>query len=104
MDAFGRTKNDAYASARNDSIMGGGQEASRQQAMDLQSRMGPLGALFGMKGLTQMPHFMPGPNYLGATVAANDYNLQNTQQQNQTWADYAKGLGGIGIGAVGAFG
>jgi hypothetical protein len=51
-DTFNRGRNDAYTSALQESIMGGGQEATRQQGLDLTSRMAPLGALAGLGGLT----------------------------------------------------
>jgi len=100
MDTFNRGRNDAYSSAMQQAIMGGGAEASRQQAMDLQSRMAPLQGLQGLQQLLHMPGFQPGPNYLAAAQAANDYNLQNSQMQNQMYGDYFSGLAGLGMGAM----
>lgn len=55
---FNRAKDDAYTSALQQAIMGGGQEASRQQQMDINSRMQPEQALSGLAALTQQPGFM----------------------------------------------
>lgn len=52
MDNFNRAKNDAYQQANFGSIIGGGQEAQRNQQMDLASRFAPLQALQGIGGLT----------------------------------------------------
>jgi hypothetical protein len=101
-DQFGRARNDAYQQATYGSIIGGGQEAQRQQGMDLQARMAPLSGLQSLQQLLHMPGFQPGPNYLAATQAASNYNLQNAEQQNQMLADYFKGLAGLGVAGVGA--
>lgn len=47
-----RAQNDAYQQANYGSIIGGGQEAQRQQQMDLTSRFAPLQGLSGAAGLT----------------------------------------------------
>lgn len=94
MGSFGRDRNDAYQGAMNNAVMGGGQEASRQQAMDLQSRNAPLSQMGMMQG------WLPGnnggtaglaktPDYLGAASsgygsAMSGYNAGQAQNgQNQ---------------------
>lgn len=91
LDNFGRTKNDAYSSALMDAIMGGGQEASRQQGMDLTSRMAPLQQLGGLRSLLQMPSFMGGGSQLQAANAQGNYGLEASQIDRQFWQDVMKG-------------
>jgi len=43
MDTFNRKKTDAYQTARNEAIMGGGQEASRSFGMDMANRQNQFG-------------------------------------------------------------
>ena len=52
MGDFGRYKNDAYQQAQYGAITGGGQEASRQQQMDMNARFAPEQGLAGLAGLT----------------------------------------------------
>jgi hypothetical protein len=52
IDNMNRGRNDAYGQASYESILGGGQEAQRQQGMDLQSRMAPLAGMAGLQGLS----------------------------------------------------
>jgi hypothetical protein len=52
---FGRDRNDAYSSLQNNASMLGGQEAQRQQGMDLTSRMAPMAGMAGLQGLSGMP-------------------------------------------------
>ena len=72
--------------------MGGGQEAQRQQQMDLQSRMAPLQGMQGLQALLRMPGFQAGPNYLAAAGMQGQYGLDATQMNNQAQADYWQGL------------
>lgn len=95
---FGRNRNDAYSSALQDAIMGGGQEASRQQQMDLTSRMAPLGAMGNLRSLLQMPGFMGGGSQLGAAQAKGNYGLQAQQMDDKFWSDMISG-GAKGAGA-----
>ena|SRR5713226_7716182 len=88
---FGRSRNDAYSSALMDAIMGGGQEAQRQQGMDLTSRMAPLGAMGSMRSLLQMPGFMAGGGQLQAAQDQGQYALNAQQMNQQFWADLIKG-------------
>lgn len=74
---LGRDRNDAYSSARQDSIIGGGAEASRQQGMDLMSRLAPLMGMSGMQGLLGHQQNPGGGNYLGAGAAQYGADLQN---------------------------
>jgi hypothetical protein len=102
---FGR--NDAYQTALNESIMGGGQEMSRQYGQDLSARqqgiseghqkqygtMNALSALLAGQqvGMPQMPGFAQSgqaqtPDLLGAAAAGyqgqlNQYGAQQAQQQ-----------------------
>lgn len=106
-DQFGRDRNDAYQQAQYGAITGGGAEASRQQAMDLQSRMAPLQGMAGLRSLLQMPGFQPGANYLAAAGMQGQYGLDATQMQNQAQADYWQGLmnlAGAGARAAGGGG
>jgi hypothetical protein len=52
---FGRDRNDAYSSLQNNASMFGGQEAQRQQGMDLTSRMAPMAGMAGLQQLSGMP-------------------------------------------------
>ncbi len=84
---FGRSRNDAYTSALMEAIMGGGQEASRQQGMDINSRMAPLQGMSGLRSLLQMPGFMGGGNQLGAAQAQGNYGLQSSDINRQFYND-----------------
>jgi hypothetical protein len=99
-DQFGRARNDAYQQAQYGAITGGGQEASRQQAMDLQSRMAPLQGMAGLRSLMQMPGFQPGANYLAAAGMQGQYQLGSKELQNQAMADYWNGITGMAKGAA----
>lgn len=102
---FSREKTDAYQQAQYGAITGGGQEASRQQAMDFNSRMMPLQALQGMQGLSGQAGVNPGANYLAAAGMQGQYGLDAQQMQNQAMADYWKGITGLaGAGAKAAGG
>jgi hypothetical protein len=102
VDTFERGRNDAYSSALQQAIMGGGQEASRQQQMDLQSRFAPLQGLQGLQGLLQQPGFNAGPNYLGAAQMGGQYGLDKTQMDNQFWSDLIGGGSKAGAAALAA--
>ena len=93
MDDFGRTRNDAYQGAMNQSIAGGGAEAQRQMGMDLMSRNAPMQALSGLYGLaSQTPNFMPSGNYLGAAEAQGKFDQTTYNTQMKAAADRMKGL------------
>ncbi|MFZ2196860.1 MAG: tail fiber domain-containing protein [Thermodesulfovibrionales bacterium] len=97
MGEFGRTRNDAYQNAMNESIMGGGQEMSRQFTQGLQGRSALLNELQslmsgGQVGMPQQPN-VPGaggsapPDLMGAAgqqygANVNQYNAQQAQQQS----------------------
>lgn len=117
-DDMSRQRTDAYQSALNNAIMGGGAEAQRQFGMNLQARQQglsellrqrdqPFEELAGMQSLTQMPAFTPAgqaitPNYLGAAEALGNYNFNAWNQQNQNQADIWKGIMGLGGGLASA--
>lgn len=101
---FGRDRNDAYSTAQQQAIMGGGAEASRQQAMDINARMAPMQGLQGLQQLLHMPGFQPGANYLAAAGMQGQYGLDATQMKNQSQADYWKGLTGLGAAGIGMAG
>lgn len=88
---FGRNRNDAYSSALMDAIMGGGQEASRQQGMDLTSRMAPLGAMGSLRNLTQMPGFQGGGSQLQAANMAGQYGMDAAKMDQGFWNDLVGG-------------
>jgi hypothetical protein len=73
MGSFGRDRNDAYSSLQNNASMLGGQEASRQQQMDLTSRAAPLAGMAGLQGLSGMPQ----NPLLSAAMAQYQGALQN---------------------------
>lgn len=77
LGAFGRSRNDAYTSALQEAIMGGGQEASRQQNLDLNARAAPLQGLAGLRSLLQMPGYGQAGDMLGAGNMGYQANLQN---------------------------
>lgn len=77
LDIFNRGRNDAYSSALQDAIMGGGQEASRQQALDLTSRTAPLQEMQGLRGLLGMPGYGQAGDILGAGQMGYNANLEN---------------------------
>lgn len=97
MDTLGRSRNDAYSSALQQAIMGGGQEATRQQGMDLQSRLAPLMGMQGLQGLTQMP----GNQLLPAAIAQSQANLQKYGIDQQGKNSAMGGITGLG-GSLGA--
>lgn len=97
LDNEGRTRNDAYSSAINDAITGGGAEASRQLAMDIQSRAAPLAGLQGLQGLTQMP----ANPLLAAANAQYQGALQGYAAQQAGKNSQLSGLMGLG-GTLGA--
>lgn len=70
---FSRAKNDAYSSARNDSITMGGQEATRQQQMDMLSKMYPGMQMQQLQQLMQQPYTQPGTEQMQGQQAANQY-------------------------------
>jgi len=76
MDNFGRTKEDAYQTAMNEAIMGGGAEAAREFGMDTSRRNMLSGEIkdtanFGNQALGQQ---------LGLDTQAGGYNTQLRQQ------------------------
>jgi len=76
MGNFGRSKEDAYQTAMNESIMGGGQEASRAFGMDSARRSMMTGEMaqqanFGNNAIGQQ---------LGQDIQAGGYNTQQRQQ------------------------
>lgn len=77
LNILNRGRNDAYTSALQEAIMGGGQEASRQQAMDLVGRAAPLQGLSSLRSLLQMPGYGQAGDVLGAGKMGYDANLQN---------------------------
>lgn len=122
MDDFSRQRNDAYSTARNDAITGGGAEASRQFGMDLtdrqqmlsellRGRSEPLQEMAALQGFLSQPGFAQAgradiPPWLQAAMATGNYSLQQVNQVNQNAADAWGGLGGLikaGATAAAAF-
>jgi len=97
---FGRGRNDAYQQAQYGAIEGGGQEAQRQQGMDIQSRMAPLAGMQGLQGLTGMPGFNPDQS-LSAALAQYQGALQKYGIGQQGKNSTMGGLMGLG-GSLGA--
>lgn len=110
LDTLNRGRNDAYTSALQEAIMGGGQEASRQQGMDINARNGPLGALqtllggqgaslaglSGLRGLLTMPGYGQAGDQLGAGKMGYDANLQNFEANGGPlggWGQLLQALG-----------
>lgn len=96
LDIFNRGRNDAYSSALNDAIMGGGQEASRQQALDLTSRTAPLQEMQGLRGLLGMPGYGQAGDLLGAGQMGYNANLQNFEANGGPlggWGQLLQALG-----------
>ena len=116
MGNLGRDRTDAYQTAIREAIMGGGSEASRQQALDLQARQqgiseglqrqyGGMNALNAFLSGQQvgMPQ-MPGFNTAGQAQAPQYLNAANMQYQgdlNQYGANQAS-LQGL-MGGMGSF-
>src|SRR6266850_3367357 len=102
LDNFSRGRNDAYSSALQDAITGGGQEASRQQAMDLQSRLAPFLGMQGIQGLSGMPGFQTGGNPLQAAALHGHYGMDAAQYNRDFWKDLiAGGAGAVKAGGLG---
>lgn len=119
MQQFGQQENDAYSSAMNNAIGQGtaaGQAtfnenlAAQQQniANALRQRETPLAELGQLQGLSsQQPSFNAAgvadtTQYLPASIATGNYNLQNQEQQNQVLGDLLGGLLGAGGTVAGA--
>lgn len=114
MGIFGRARNDAYSGAMQQAIMGGGQEASRQQGLDmnarqqfiselLQKRSQPLNEINALMGgqQVQMPKFPgapPGADYLGAAGMQGRDQMAQYQAMMQMFA----ALAGGGMSLLGA--
>jgi hypothetical protein len=116
MDDLSRQRNDAYSTARNDAITGGGAEASRQYSLDLNNRQqmlaemlrkraDPMMGLQGLQGFQGQQQFSqagaatPAP-WLQAVTNAGNYQLGRTSQANQNSADFMSGLfGAVKAGA-----
>jgi hypothetical protein len=97
MDVFNRGKNDAYQQAQYGAIQGGGQEAQRQQQMDLISRGAPLAELSGLSSLTGQSQ----NTLLPATIAQYQAALQKYGIQQQSKNSQLGALTGAG-GDLGA--
>jgi hypothetical protein len=114
---FGRAQNDAYQQLLNESIMGGGQEASRQYQLDAANRARAIQEAYqqqygGINALNaalqgqqvQMPQF-PGFGQAGQAQAPNLLGAAQAQYQgalNQYGANQA-GLQGL-LGGLGSLG
>lgn len=104
VDDFMRGRNDAYAGARQQSIIGGGQEQSRQQALNLSERqqalqelltsraqpINELATLMGTSGGVTMPQFQAPPqtgvgatDVIGSTLGSAGLSNQQAAQQAQ---------------------
>jgi hypothetical protein len=96
LSQLGRDRNDAYSTARQDAIMGGGQEASRQQAMDLQSRLAPLMGMQGLSALLGHQGNPGGANYMGAGAAQYGADSQAFQQNGGALGGYGQLMQALG--------
>lgn len=96
MDIFNRGRNDAYTSALQQAIMGGGQEASRQQQLDLNAREAPLQELSGMRSLLQMPGYGQAGDLLGAGGMQYNADLQNFEANGGPLGGYGQLLQALG--------
>jgi hypothetical protein len=94
MDDFGRSRNDAYQSAINNSIAGG------NQAM-LQNFQMNMAGLQGLKGLMTPFGFSPSGDYLGAAQAQGQYGLADMQARQQFWQDMFSGGAALGKASQG---
>lgn len=103
LDTLNRGRNDAYTSALQEAIMGGGQEATRQQNLDLTSRMAPLAGqtaalsgLSGLRQLLQMPGYGQAGDVLGAGKMGYDANMEQFQANGGPlggWGQLLQSLG-----------
>lgn len=121
---FNRSRTDAYQSALDSSIAGGGNEMTRQYGIDSNARQNAIaeamqrrgwtlneinGLLSGQQvGMPQMPGFnaaglAQGPNYFGAAQAAGQFGLDSAASQNQMFGDIFGGLGSLGGGMFSFF-
>jgi hypothetical protein len=91
LDNQGRSRNDAYTSAMMEAIMGGGTEAQRAQAMDVQRRMAPLQAMGGVRDLSGMPQPGAAGNSLQAAALQGQYGLDSAQMNRDFWKDMIQG-------------
>lgn len=96
MSGFGRDRNDAYGSARNDSF----KQGLASFGMNMQG-------LQGLYSFLQGPAFATGqgPNYLDAAGMLGNYQLGQANQANQATGGAAQGAGsaigaGIGLAAL----
>lgn len=100
----GRSRNDAYTSALMEAIMGGGQEASRQQQLDLTSRMAPLSGMGGLQRLTGMPTPGPAGNLQSAAAQQGQWDMDVSERNKKYWQDLIRGGASIFAGGMGAGG
>lgn len=82
MDAFGRGRNDAYSQARDNSIIGGGQEMSRQYELESAARNAILNELSGLRTGQQVatPQFSGTPSGANVNAAPIAQAMQNSYQ------------------------
>jgi hypothetical protein len=119
MDQFGRTRNDAYSSARADAISGGGAEQSRLFGLDLGARQQGISEIMAKRnqplnelsailsgGQVSMPQFSAAGQGSVAPVdysslVANKYGAQSgaAQQSNANWTNGLFGLAQAGLSA-----
>lgn len=89
---FDRAKNNAYQQAQYGSIIGGGQEAQRNQQMDINSRMAPEQGLMGLGALTNQGN----NSLLPAAIAQYQGGLQKYGIDQQGKNSTMGGLMGLG--------
>lgn len=96
---FNRGRNDAYTSAFNNAF-GLGQQAQAQNFTE------GMAGLSGLHGFQSMPSFVAAgaaqpTQYLPATMAQGNADMQAWQTQQQMWADILKGGAQVGAAAAG---
>lgn len=111
MDQAGRTRNDAYSTARADAIAAGGSEQSRLFGLGMALRNQPINEATALMsgGQVSVPQFAaPGQagvapvDYSGQVAAQYGAQSQAAQQNQQNWMNGLFGLGSAAIGAWGA--
>lgn len=122
MENMARDRTDAYQQAQYGAIMGGGQEASRQYALESTERnrqlaeemqkrgfsLNEINAIISGQqvGLPQMPGFQAagrgqGPNYLGAAQAQGQFDMNRYSADQALRQGLYTGIAGLGMMGIG---
>lgn len=101
MDFFTRSKNDAYAQARQNALLGAGQEQSRLFGLENQARSQPINELMTLLGASPQVTGTPGAGVStpqvglqAPDIASMIYN--NAAQRNSNYQGMLGGLGSLG--------